>query len=276
MVDILAHTFRAFMPLADPERSPGGRPPPPTTCSSPLVLGEINISRSVLLLAAVTAASEMGMKVVFFAQNQIQSLPPSLQKYLPNLSPQTLKKIKFCYPRTVEELLVQVASLHESSNTSPTPPSLIIVDRLQGFLRTPGGGGQSEFHLGEQSCAAHLSALLFDTAAFLTHVLEQQAPGLGPCRIIASYKSEVDIGEPSAIDPILSVLERYFEVRCTLDEDRGYGAAASGLQEMWHIYLSGTGITHATSTKDPGDGPGVAQEWQVWIFADGLLEFKTL
>lgn len=64
--------------------------PPPTTCSS-LVVGDTDISRSVLLLAAVTAASEMGVRVMFFTQTQIQSLPVCLQKCVPSLSPESLK-----------------------------------------------------------------------------------------------------------------------------------------------------------------------------------------
>lgn len=65
-------------------------PQSPTTCGNTLLLGDHSISRSVLLLAAVTAA-ETGMKVVFFTQTKIQSLPVSLQKCFPTLSPESLK-----------------------------------------------------------------------------------------------------------------------------------------------------------------------------------------
>lgn len=64
--------------------------PPPTTGSA-LVVGDHSVSRSVLLLAAVTAASHIGMRVMFFTRTQIQSLPASLQKCLPSLGPQSLK-----------------------------------------------------------------------------------------------------------------------------------------------------------------------------------------
>lgn len=175
-------------------------------------------------------------------------------------------------------MLQQVASLHESPNTSPTPPSLIIVDRLEAYLCGPGGGSHSGFYPGEQSCAAHLSALLCDTAAFLTHLLEQRSSSSAPCRLIASFQSEADrrcvTGEASASDPILDVLDRYFQSRCTLDRDRSYMAAAAGLQELWHIYFSGTGITEASSTTDCKDRPSAAQEWQLLMFPDGLMEFK--
>uniref|UniRef100_A0A3Q2E4R4 SWIM-type zinc finger 7 associated protein 1 n=1 Tax=Cyprinodon variegatus TaxID=28743 RepID=A0A3Q2E4R4_CYPVA len=68
----------------------------------------------------------------------------------------------------------------------PLPPSLIIIDRLDGFLRDPG-----------LSCAAHLAALLCDTAAFLTEVLQQRGPSSAPCRVIASFLSDVDGDGPA-------------------------------------------------------------------------------
>uniref|UniRef100_A0A8D0AE29 SWIM-type zinc finger 7 associated protein 1 n=1 Tax=Sander lucioperca TaxID=283035 RepID=A0A8D0AE29_SANLU len=96
-------------------------------------------------------------------------------------------RIQFSYPRTVEELLHQVASLHESCNTSPTPPSLVIVDGLEGFLRGCGGGGHSASHPGRPSSAAHLAALLSDSAVFLTQLLKQRCSSSAPCRVIASF-----------------------------------------------------------------------------------------
>ncbi|XP_039901664.1 ATPase SWSAP1 [Simochromis diagramma] len=276
MADILSLVFRTFMSQSDLKKDVKVITPSPTTCST-LVVGDHSLSRSVLLLASVTAAAEMGIKVMFFTQTQIQSLPPSLQRCVPNLSPESLKKIKFSYPRTVEELLQQVASLHEPTNTSPTPPSLIIVDRLESFLSGPGGSSQSGFHPGERSCAAHIAALLCDTAAFLTQVLEQRGSSSAPCRIIASFLSEVNAGgDPSGTDPILDVLDRYFQVRCTLDQDSGYEATAAAVQEVWHIYLSGRGFTDPSFTEDYNDRPGVAQEWKLFIFPDGLMEFKLV
>lgn len=129
--------------------------------------------------------------------------------------------------------------------------------------------------MGVQSCTSHLSALLCDTAAFFTGILEQRAPSSAPCRIIASFQSEVDIAQPSTTDPILDVLVRYFEVQCTLEKDRSYEAVATGPQEVWHIYLSGSGITQASWTKDPEDMPD-APVWRLLIFSDGLMEFKLV
>ncbi|KAK2894269.1 ATPase SWSAP1 [Channa argus] len=267
MADILTLVFRKFMSQPGLKKSSAADPPPPTDCGSTLLVGDHSISRSVMLLAAVTAASDLGVRVMFFTQTPIQSLPVSLQTCVPSLNPESLKKIKFSYPRTVEELLQQVASLHESM--SPLPPSLIVVDRLETFLCAPGR------HPGEQSCAAHLSALLCDTAAFFTEVLQQQSSSSAPCRVLVSFQSDSGPvgGLSSATDPVLDVLDRYFQVRCSLDQDRGYDAAAAGLQELWHVYLSGTGVT---DDKDCEDRLGVAQEWQLSVFPSGLLEFRPV
>ncbi|KAM9785084.1 ATPase SWSAP1 [Syngnathus typhle] len=272
MADVLMHMFTKFMSQTDSLKDARATPPAPAQCSV-LLVGEQNLGRSVLLLAAITAASQMNMRVVFFAQTQIQSLPVTLQKCVPTPSPESLKKIKFCYPRTLEELLQQVAGLHESTNTLPCPPSLIIVDRLEEFLCGPAGDSYRECHPSEQSCAAHLSALLCDSAAFLTGLLEQQTSNPGPCRVIASYtKPKEQSGEVS--DQVLNALDRYFQVRCTLDKDRSYKATAAGLQELWHIYFSGTGITFDPCTKDTDVRPSSAQEWQLLMYPGGLMEFQ--
>ncbi|XP_029582686.1 ATPase SWSAP1 isoform X2 [Salmo trutta] len=135
MTDILTLVFRTF-------NQHNGKPKDfkniaPSKCST-LVVGDCSVNRSLLILAAVTAASELGLKVSFFTQVKIQSLPGSLQESMSNLSPDNLKKIKFSYPRSLEDLLQDVASLHESASGSAAPPSLIIVDGLEGYLRGPG------------------------------------------------------------------------------------------------------------------------------------------
>ncbi|KAM4716966.1 ATPase SWSAP1 [Anableps anableps] len=271
MTDILALVFRTFSSQTGQNKDPSAGPPSPAPRCSTLIVGEHRLSRSVLLLAAVTAASELGVRVAFFAQTQIQSLPECLQRCSATQNPEGLKKITFSYPRTIEELLQQVASLHES----PSPPSLVIIDRLDGFLREPAVGSHVGFHSGEESRAAHLSALLCDTAAFLTEVLEKKGSGSSPCRVIGSFLSDVDSfqesRDSSAMDPILNVLDRYFQARCTLDQDRSYEAAAAAAQEAWHIYLSGTKIP-----EDCEEWPPLAQEWKLLIFPDGLMEFKLV
>ncbi|KAG7264016.1 hypothetical protein CRUP_011345 [Coryphaenoides rupestris] len=275
MVDILTHVFSTYIAKGGQVTSGGLW----STCSA-LVVGDHSLSRSVLLLAALSAASRAGMKVLYFTPTPIQSLPPSVQSCLPSLSPESLKMIKFCYPRTLEELLQQVASLHEPANTSPTAPSLLIVDRLHSFLCSPGGGGGGGvggFHQGLQSCAAHLSALLHDTAAFLTQVLERQAAGLAPCRVLASFQPETEApGAPAdsgALDPVLAVLDRYFPARCTLERDKGYAAAAAGLEDVWQVYLSGAGATDGTTTHH---SDRTLHEWQLSVSTNGLMEFRPV
>ncbi|KAM8845285.1 ATPase SWSAP1 isoform 2-T2 [Spinachia spinachia] len=247
MTDILTLVFRTFTSQTAGSEDLTVPPTSPATCSA-LLVGDAGLSRSVLLLAAVTAASEMG-------------------------------KITFSYPRTMEELLQQVASLHEPTNTSPAPPSLVVVDGLEGYLCGPGecGSGLGGFHLGERSVqAAHLSALLCDSAAFLTQVLRSRSSSSDLCRVVASFGSPGDGGEASAADASLDVLDRYFRVRCTLDRAGSYEAAAAGLHEVWNIYLSGTGMAEASCAKDCEDRPAVAQEWKLFIPPDGLMEFKLV
>ncbi|XP_076006247.1 ATPase SWSAP1 [Genypterus blacodes] len=278
MADVLTFLFRSLVSQTGATNDYKVIPPSPAARST-LVVGDGSMSRSLLLLSAVSAASDMDMKVFFFTQTQIQKLPAPLHN-CENRSPEGLKKIKFCYPRTVHELLQQVSSLQEPANMSPTAPSLIIVDGLEGYLRGAGDSSHTRSQSGELSCAAHVSSLLWDTAAFFTQVLEQRAPSLAPCRVIASFQPEVDTGqtsgEPSSPDPILDVLDRYFQVCCTLERDRSYGAVAAGLQEeVWHINLSAiredSGPEAAVDTQSAG-----AQEWELLIFPDGLMEFKVV
>ncbi|XP_038846643.1 uncharacterized protein LOC120045784 [Salvelinus namaycush] len=217
------------------------------------------------------AASELGLSS-FFTQVQIQSLPGSLQESMSNLSPDNLKKMTFSYPRSLEDLLQDVASLHESASAAPT--SLIIVDRLEGYLHGPGvSGGLQQ---AEQSSAAQISALLFDMAAFLTQTLEERAASLVSCRIIASFQSEWEghAGGDSS-DPVLSVLDRYFQVRCTLDRDWNSAPAVAGPQDTWHVYLSGAGMTEAPIAKDEEDS-SLAREWRLVICPNRSMEFTMV
>lgn len=154
------------------------------------------------------------------------------------------------------------------------------MDRIEGYLRGSEGSNSSGFHPGEQSRAAYLSALLCDTAIFLTELLTQRCSSSGPCHLIASFLPEVDTGKTSgetfATDPMLCVLDRYFQARCTLDQDKRYAITESGLQEVWHIYLSGTGIKKASTSTDCDNRPCRNQEWQLLIFTNGLMEFKVV
>lgn len=90
MTDVLTLVFKAFI-----AQSGAGAVHSQTSVPDPyrsvLVVGDRAMSRNVLLLSAVTAASESGLRVIFLTQTQIQTLPVSLQRRVPNLNPDTLK-----------------------------------------------------------------------------------------------------------------------------------------------------------------------------------------
>ncbi|XP_066498973.1 ATPase SWSAP1 [Hoplias malabaricus] len=212
MVDILGLVFKRFGPEIPHEWK---------LCSvenGVLVVGDQNINTSLLFLAAVTAATELGVKVLFFSQSQIQSLPFGFQGSSSSsaLKPDCLKKIRFVYPKTLEDLLEDVASLHELVSDAAALPRLVIVDGLERFVSGP--SVQDRPQQEAQSTVAHVVALLHDTVTFLTQNSEARAENLTQCRLIVSIQPErksqggCDLLAP---DPILLVLERYLQVRCT-------------------------------------------------------------
>ncbi|KAJ8254273.1 hypothetical protein COCON_G00208850 [Conger conger] len=241
-----------------------------------MIVGErCGVKTSLLFLAAVTAASELGVKVLFLTPTPIQKLPGPLQDSLANLNPDGLKKIKFMYPRSREELLQDVASLHESACGPAAPASLLILDGLERYLGA-GAGPETE----EQLAAAHIAALLADTAAFLTGKLEERGGACAPCRVIVSF----DTGrlghagsELPAPDPVLSVLDRYFPVRGTLDRD--WSCALPGTAgepgAAWQIYFSGAGVT-ATHATGKGEGPILGRQWRLEVRQNGAVEFSLV
>lgn len=172
-----------------------------------------------------------------------------------------------------------MSGLHEAATHMPAAlPSLIVVERLDSYLASPGSagsgsGGSGGHQLRHYSCAAHLSSLLLDTSAFLTHLQQQQQqqdPSTAACRLIGSFLSEGDAGGPSTADPqIMEILDRYFQTRCTLHRAGDYQtgareAAATAVQGLWNVYFSGRGLTDGAATP----------EWQMVLFTDGLLQFK--
>ncbi|KAJ8404175.1 hypothetical protein AAFF_G00339480 [Aldrovandia affinis] len=248
-----------------------------------MIVGErCGIKTSLLFLTAVTAAAELGVRVLFLTPSPIQSLSGPLKDSLANLDPDGLKKIKFMYPRSQEELLQDVASLHECVRGPAGPPSLLIVDGLEHYLGA-GGRGPTAARGEDQSAAAHVAALLADTAAFLTQKLEERGEACAPCRVIVSFDVEwqghTPPGDPSAQDPLLSVLDRYFSVRCTLDRDRNPAApapaAAGEPGDVWQIYFSGVGIADGhTSAQE--DGSVLGQQWRLAIRPNGAMEFSPV
>lgn len=169
------------------------------------------------------------------------------------------------YPRTLEELLEDVASLHELVNEPTSPPSLIIVDGLEKYVCI-----HDRLKQDAQSMAAHTVALLHDTATFLTQRLNTTAEEKPlPCTIMVSYQPEgKGQGEREGLapDPLLTVLERYLQVRCTFEKVIN----AESKQNEWLLNLSGSGL----QVKGVGKVEKVqAWQWHLAQMPNGALEF---
>lgn len=164
-----------------------------------------------------------------------------------------LQNVKFVYVKTLKELVEDVASLHELASEAASPPSLIIVDGLEQYLHGPQGGLLQD----DLGPVAHVAALLHDTAAFLTQIQQNRADGQGLCRVMVSFQSEREGSRDSeSPDLLLSVLDRYLQVRCTLEKMAG--------QNEWQVYLSGT----CPSLGHQG------QQWHMVLQTGGAVEFR--
>lgn len=155
-----------------------------------------------------------------------------------------------------------MASLHELVPEAAPLPSLLIVDGVDRYVRAQDMPLQDS-----QSTAAHILALLHDTAAFLKSRSEKsQQP---PCRVIVSYQPEWEGqgGDVFAPDSILLVLERYMQVRCNLHKVISSGEA----QNEWLLYLSGPGLQ--VDGYDHGE-KCLGLQWHVVMQPNGALEFR--
>lgn len=88
MVDILSVVFQRYNSQL---HASGDNTISPQSEGHTLVVGDETINRSLLFLTALTAASELGFKVLFFTQNQIQTLPVTVQDSPASLKPDSLK-----------------------------------------------------------------------------------------------------------------------------------------------------------------------------------------
>ncbi len=157
------------------------------------------------------------------------------------------------YVKTLVELVEDIASLHELVSEAASPPSLIIVDGLDHYLHGSRVGPLQD----DLSPVAHLAALLHDTAAFLSQILQTRSDGQGLCRVMVSCQSECEGSRDSeALAPelLLSVLDRYLQVRCTLEEVK---------HDEWQVYLSVM-------------CPSLVQQWHMVLQAGGALEFRPV
>lgn len=163
------------------------------------------------------------------------------------------------YPKTLEELLEDLASLHELVPETAPLPSLLILDGVERYLCVKDRPQQDC-----QSAAAHILALLHDTAAFLK-TRREQSQQLA-CRVIVSYQPEWEGrgNDTFAPDSILSVLERYLQARCSLCKVINSGEA----QKEWLLYLSGQGLVDGYTNGEKG------LQWRVVMQHNGTLEFR--
>ncbi|XP_058864172.1 ATPase SWSAP1-like [Acipenser ruthenus] len=222
-----------------------------------VVLGEAGCGKTALLfLSAVMAASEFGVRVVFLSRTPIHTLPAPLQGARAGVDLLSLKKIQFKYPRSAVDLLRDVASLHENDKTLP---SLIVIDGLDQYLRSAGDHSQQSL------IAARLSALLADTASFvsqkLTSARSDGGSGNAPqeCQVIISLNSEAGDESP-ARGQALSVIERYFSAKCLLEREPEFGDTA------WRVRFSGA----QQSSCDLGMG------WRLMYSQSGAMEFHAV
>ncbi|XP_041942943.1 ATPase SWSAP1 [Alosa sapidissima] len=239
-----------------------------TECSSVVVVGERGVSSALLFLTAVTAATELGHRVMFYTHTAIQKFPIPVKESVTSLKPDSLKKIQFVYPRSLEDLLLNVASLHEQASGAAAAPSLVLVDGLDAYLRGMGEGARGP-QREEMSATAHLAALLTDTSSFFNPMHEKAEASRGtdrgaalPCRVIVSFHSD---WEAATTDPVLSVLDRYIPTRCTLVQDLRSMAGGDELLHDWQVHLSGAGVS-----------PGAANrlQWHLAVHANGAMKFS--
>ncbi|XP_043940549.1 ATPase SWSAP1 isoform X2 [Protopterus annectens] len=227
-----------------------------------LVLGEHACGKtSLLFLAAILAAAEEGKRVLFISRSPIQTLPAPLVGLRARLGPLSLKKIQFLYPRSSDELLQVVASVHENEKLVP---SLIIVDGLNEYAATSG-----------HHFVAHVSALLVDTAAFLTErfsAISKNPEGVNSkCSVIVSLTL------PSCTDDetegSLNVIERYFPVRCWLEKDT-YSPEGVVEGQNFRVYFSEeSGIE---PQQDSASGSQETKEWKVMFRESGEMTVLPL
>ncbi|CAH2272965.1 ATPase SWSAP1 [Pelobates cultripes] len=181
-----------------------------------LLIGPHDCGKTALLfMAAVVAAEEGAGPVIYLSRDPLQKLPGAGKLAR---DPLILKQIRFLYPKTLEELLQLLSSLHL---TSPSP-YLLLLDGLELFL-SPGCSPTD---------GAFLSALLLDSSTNLR------------CGLLVSAVPPSEV-----VDGVFMTVERYFPNQCHLSpevstdvEQKKYSIAyLNNLPERFlHIHQDGT------------------------------------
>ncbi|XP_072104388.1 uncharacterized protein [Mobula birostris] len=170
-----------------------------------LLLGTRSQAKTWLLFqAAAAVAGRDGGRVLLLAPRPVRALPAPLLQ----LEPPGLRRLQLVYPRSARQLLHAVASIHESP---ARPPALILLDGADEFLRGDRDVG------GE---AALLAALLRDTAAWANGRLSPSTQ----CQVIVTLQTLTQM--ENTADLGLQVLERYFSVKCMVNEQQCHVAGA--------------------------------------------------
>ncbi|XP_078387557.1 ATPase SWSAP1 [Cetorhinus maximus] len=249
MVEILLHVLNSFSGVesrTDVTKGWGTR-----DLGACLLLGEESWGKtSLLFLAAATAAGQEGRRVLFLAPSPVQALPWPLL----GLEPGSLRRIQFAYPRSAEELLGAVASLHESPGSLP---SLVLLDGLDRYLRGAPACGRD---MAQQ--VALIAALLRDSATWLSEKLRSSAQIIATLQTLDQEETAVDLG--------LSIIERYFPVKCMVKEEP---CKLEGAQS----YL----ISFAGLTKSEAKGPSTSQSmedctWELLYEADHVTRIHRV
>ncbi|XP_037674086.1 ATPase SWSAP1 [Choloepus didactylus] len=197
-----------------------------------LLLGGPGSGKTALLFAAaLEAAGEGRGPVLFLARRPLQSLPGGTRAAR---DPLRLQKIRFQYPASTRELFRLLCSAHEAR--APTP-SLLLLDGVEEYLAE-----DLRPHK-----AAHLAALLLDTAAHFSH---RAGPG-GGCGVVAAFQTQEEADSGDTLQ--LALLQRYFPARCWLQP------AAPG-----------PGQRCLQASLEPG-GLGPRTEWWVAFGLDGEM-----
>ncbi|KAM9243177.1 ATPase SWSAP1 [Dugong dugon] len=202
-----------------------------------LLLGGPGSGKTALLFAAaLEVAGEGRGPVLFLARKPLQSLPLRTEAAL---DPLRLQKIRFQYPPSTRELFQLLCSAHEAQVPAP---ALLLLDSLEEYL--------SE-HQGPHE-AAHLAALLLDTAAHFSH---RAGPGRG-CGLMVALQAQEEADSGDTLQ--LALLHRYFPACCWLQRD-----------------APGPGQHCLRACLEPG-GLGPRTEWLVAFQPDGEMMITPL
>ncbi|KAM6216775.1 ATPase SWSAP1 [Rhynchocyon petersi] len=202
-----------------------------------MLLGGLGSGKTALLFAAaLEVAGEGRGPVLFLARRPLQSLP---FRSGAALDPLRLQKIHFQYPPSTRKLFRFLCSAHEARGPAP---ALLLLDCLEEYL--------TECHQPQE--AAHLAALLLDTAAHFSH----RAGPRGGCGLMVALQTQDEADSGDTLQ--LALLQRYFPSCCWLQP-----------------IASDPGQRHLRACLELG-GPDPQTVWSVTLGPDGSMTVTLL